>query len=87
MSKDEYEISDVDEYGLAAKRTHRFCSTSLDGGQCLYRKNSQGGKDLLGYSALEMKTKGKEGTATKLLEQVANRGEFEKASFQVSIDI
>ena len=39
ITKEEFEIGNVDEYGLVARREHLFCSSSVDGGFCLYKKN------------------------------------------------
>ena len=33
-----FDISSVDELGLSAKVEHRFCTTSVDGGFCLYMR-------------------------------------------------
>ena len=76
LSKKEYDIHKVREFGLLANRKHRVCTTSPDGVFPLLKRNGNGEYDFVSLCALEMKTRGTENTTDALIEAVLNGGEW-----------
>eukprot|EP00984_Skeletonema_dohrnii_P032459 scaffold26691_cov108-Skeletonema_dohrnii-CCMP3373.AAC.1 len=74
LSQGEFDIGKVNEYGLLARREHRYCASSPDGVFALMKKNTVGQFDFIGLCVLEMKTKGSENTTDELIRQVLNGG-------------